>query len=527
MSITTRLARESAAELELWRSNEVLPEIVQERVRKLLSEALEDMDGLDLQIASSEGAVQDLEVQKDANTAPIKNLREAISPFKKVPNETLLAILSYCRVGSIILPLSMCAMPPWRLGHVCSQWKNAIWNVPPFWSNIIAFPDRGGINDRNIRGPLYDIMLKTNILLDFRTGGFDTPALLDFIISWNHRFHTLSFPISGNQALSTFLRLHPHAFANLESFEFLTSKIILPLGTFQTTFFENASKLRRFAFHTYDNIPIFEHLWLPFWQLTEFVMPDLEISSGTMYSILQKTRCLIFCDLKLDFETAPMPNISPIVLQYLRKLSLTLGRFSSWDHVFEPLIAPSLKVLSLNSSWGHVPPQAITSFLRRSHCNIHTLSINPELTGLDIWISDQELEALFHETPSLQICKTAFLIPNSIFRKIQDCTLLPKIWSGSWRLQPEGLDAFMDFVDSCILKSRATRPIQMEVGCYTDEGYEAVRQRFKLRIQEYKKVRGIDVKGIVLPVDMFAREALIDNSELEEDDNDDSMWGDL
>lgn len=169
MSITTRLARESAAELESWRSNEILPETVQERVRKLLSEALEDMDCLDLQIASSEGAVRDLQVQKDTDTEQIKKLHEATSPFKKIPNETLLVILSYCRIGIITLPLSMGGpgMPTWRLGHVCSRWKDAIWNVPSFWSYIITTAECGGINDRNIREPLYDIMLKTNILLDF------------------------------------------------------------------------------------------------------------------------------------------------------------------------------------------------------------------------------------------------------------------------------------------------------------------------------------------------------------------------
>lgn len=504
--MTTHLARESATELESWQSSDVLSDDIQVRVRGLISEAVKDIDFLDRRIAAlaDQGDLHDLEQKKETEAARIKILRETISPFKKVPNETLHYILSHCGTGAVRLPLSARNAYPWRLGHVCSRWTNAIWNVPSLWTPIRVQVFRGGIGDRIVREPLSDIISKFNGPLELYNGGYETPAFLDFIIAFNDRFHTLSFGISSNQALYTLLELPSGSFPNLENLGLTFSRLTPPFTQFETTVFENSPKLRSVKLTNPQDIPVFELLLLPFKQLTDLSMLSAELSSDTMYSILRQTTCLVYCHLTIRSESPSTSEIPPIILSSLLLLDLTLINVNGWNHLLAPFTTPSLKELEIINHAGPFPLQMVISFIHQSQCEIHTLSINTDFSHPLVEISDQEIEALLRSTPSLILCNTGFITPPFIFKMIQNGVLLPKIKFGSWRFRPQGLDAFMDFLDSCILGSHpeqleAVRPIRMEVGCYRGDEFETVRQRFKSRNQEYKKVEGIDVNVTTLP----------------------------
>lgn len=503
----TRHTRESASELQSWRASDVLSDTTKARVRGLLSEALEDIGHLDRRIIAAQEDLRDLDLpdlesQKDTDMARIVILREAISPIKRVPTETLHEIFSHCTTGKIILPLRAQAAHPWLLGHVCSRWKDTIWGVPSLWSHIEIGIDRGGPEDRIVREPLSDIVAKSNVLLNLYTEGDKTAAFFDIIISFNNRVRSLAFPIVGNKDLYRFLKLPTHSFANLEELLISVLEVVPPLTMFQTTFFKNTPKLRVFKLHAQQNIPIFEPLLLPFHQLTDLGMTDFEISCNTMYSILRQATGLVFCHLKISSEPPPTANVSPIIVPSLILLNLILASSRPCDDLFGPLIFPSLLELRIVSDWTPFPLQTIMSFLHRSQCELQTLAINPEFRDSIVELSGQEIETLFRQTPSLVLCDTGFITPPSIFRMIQDGTLLPNISFGSWRFHPNGMITFLDFVDSCIPESesnQAVRVLQMDIGCYRGAEFGVVRQRFQSCKAEYR-LRGIHLKSTTLPL---------------------------
>lgn len=142
---------ESRSERKSWRSNDVLPEETQEIIRCLLKEALEDMDFLNWAIATAPPSTQRTRFEKDRRiyTARIHSFRSAISSLKMILSEILGKIFMYCCYrrppspwdcfpgnSDVELPPGKSGYP-WTLGHVCSHWRDSLWNTPSIWNRIV------------------------------------------------------------------------------------------------------------------------------------------------------------------------------------------------------------------------------------------------------------------------------------------------------------------------------------------------------------------------------------------------------
>ncbi|KAF9462209.1 hypothetical protein BDZ94DRAFT_1237045 [Collybia nuda] len=493
----------------MWKLGGGLSNDVRTRAQRLLVDALKDMKSLDRRIVSGQDHTGDLKIKKAVDMARIQSLREAISPIEKIPDDILHAIFSYYSTGTVQFPLSTHQPNPWRLAHVCSRWKSIIWKMPFLWKTLEVLASRGGIHDWEVREPLCDILWGTETLLELFAYGPATLPYFDLIISFHHRFRNLGFPVNGSADFYKLLELPSMAFPNLEGLSLLVIGLAPPLRTFQTTFLKNCAKLRKFNLKSYPELPAFEPFPLPFSQLTGLSL-DSYISANTMYTILREATRLLSCRLSIGPGWASSSDVAPIILPSLTSLNLMFVGRVDLEYPFDPLTAPSLVQLYLVDFQGPFLMQMVVSFLQRSQCPLETLEINPKLVHYAVSVSEIEIRELFKQTPSLASCSVGFVIPPSIMKMIQDEELLPKIKFGFWRFRPDGMRAFIEFLESRILKSHSNPDempdITMRVGCYRteefgfreEEGFEEVRKHFKSRVRDYKKV--VNVKVITLPL---------------------------
>ncbi|KAF9458859.1 hypothetical protein BDZ94DRAFT_65324 [Collybia nuda] len=510
--MTTYFTIEPDSELSLTRSSTILSEDKQILLHGQSSEALGTVGIQDRKIAALPESSFGLGQQKVTGTVQIGSPLEPIaSPVASIPAEMLHEIFFYCQDSNIVLPLSASSGHPWGLGHVCSRWREEIWNVSSLWRDIEVRKRRGGVDDWKVRDPLHDIISKRTTPIELYTRGQTTPGLFDFILFFNHRFRSLSITISRNNDLYTLLELPLTSFSNLEVLRLTFMEIHPRLRVFPNTFFQNIPDLRLLKLKTIQNIPVFEILQLPFTQLVRLSMSTFDISSETMYSILRQTTRLKNFHLRISSEPPFTEGSLQIVLSSLKFLNVELTNCTVWTHLFEPLVVPSLREMLITTDRSTFPTQLVTSLLQRSQCDIIAMGINPSFFDEEVHISDLEIKSLFIQTPSLIRCETGFIISPSIMRMIQDRTLLPVVRRGAWRFRPDGMNAFLDFADSCI---QGVRPLQIKLGCYADLGIDEVRQRYQECRRTYRGTNKVDLTCVNLPME----------EEDELDRMDDDIW---
>jgi hypothetical protein len=121
MLLMRRVERESTAELNLWRSTDVLPEETQARICTLTFLAEVDVTRLNIEISRLQPnpslivngqQLDDFTTQRDGEITRISILRDTSSALKKIPPELLTQIFLNCRrkgVQTVVIP------PQWRI----------------------------------------------------------------------------------------------------------------------------------------------------------------------------------------------------------------------------------------------------------------------------------------------------------------------------------------------------------------------------------------------------------------------------
>ncbi|KAF9456587.1 hypothetical protein BDZ94DRAFT_1315012 [Collybia nuda] len=379
-------------------------------------------------------------------------MRIANSPLKRVPPEILGRIFMWYVGGRVIFPLKQ-TLNPWKLGHVSSQWRQVLWSTADLWNDLeISLPTGC---DKNtdivgslsiVRSALNDVLYRGKGLHNLRIFSHSITPVADIIFPFVHRFRSLSIK---NVSYGIFISL-----------------LELPTGAFP--FLENI------------NLNIY--------------YDPASADRASHSSSLQAA-----------------PNLTSVTFSFRPTKALAL----EWDKFLDPFEFPSLQNLainpgpSLNLLYPLICLKAITSLVLRSGCHLEAFSIggamdyreNHHLPSVII----PDVSEIIKASPTLKILEGTLILPASIFIAMKSGQLhLPKLHLVIVRLDPDGLKAFIDFLNSLIhfegnqqLPTYSGTIRQAIISCQATDGYQTAMDAFTNKSWLYQAV------GIYVSVERF------------------------
>lgn len=520
-------SREASTELEAWiLSDNILPAQTEARIRGLLAEGDKGVGLLDHEIAQLRTRVNELVKQRDMDVASLDTLRAAIAPVKTLPLE-ILGIIFENSCDSITYLPPYPPFQPWIFGHVCSRWRKAMWYTSKIWANIqFRYPrpitPRFSVCSRaraarhppskfnrsfNIRSIMEHVLSHTNTLVSVSAFEEDADTIIALLPSFGHRFRNIQLHEVNDEALNSLLALSPGSFDSLETLVLsldIPQTINSSYSIYQTTCFQSTPSLRKIFLSTIEGgvcafIPHF--FLLPWAQLTDLKIENMEIPPSIIHSSLQQCTLLVNCTLVIG---APLPNapiIDKIILPTLQELNLEFSKQVDWDHFLLPFVVPSLTHFATRDMsddprpWS---PDEAVALIHRSNCMLKTVKIT-HIHDEKIPLTNANLEPFFRVLPCLVSLSANFIIPPSIFRGIQTDGILPKIAIFYGRLRPEGVQALFDLFSTYSdyqhkHKDRLTGTINMaHFTCENGPGLEEALQYFDSS-REILKRANIDIE---------------------------------
>ncbi len=71
-------------------------------------------------------------------TRIIDDYKKILSPIRYLPQDVLGEIFLHTNPdGFVVFDVSS---PPWILGHICKDWRNAVVSMPSLWSHMVLWP---------------------------------------------------------------------------------------------------------------------------------------------------------------------------------------------------------------------------------------------------------------------------------------------------------------------------------------------------------------------------------------------------
>lgn len=208
-----------------------LPEVLQESIRQLLSDAVEDMDGLNREIVKTQirpigldQCLEGLQHQKAEDAAQICISHDTIYPLKNTPPEVLTEIFIYLSPGKMVLPPTKTSHP-WTLTHVCTHWRNIVWTSPAISGSIqiehfSRFRDYSKRMDgwnSIVHATFHHVLSVTRspLRLDASSDRTCAAAVFDLVLSHSHRFQSLTLDLSQG-SFESLMSLSQHSLKCLE-----------------------------------------------------------------------------------------------------------------------------------------------------------------------------------------------------------------------------------------------------------------------------------------------------------------------
>jgi hypothetical protein len=490
--------RESRAEHESWKSSVIiLDDRTQEKIRRLIDEAVEDMYPLDHEILEIEQRLRNLKRQREKEAARIATLRAAISRVKKIPPELLAEI--FMHISPFKTPLPPTDRYPWILGHVCTHWRHALWTTPSIWNKIrISKPPQaqweGRVDDwRNIlRETFKYILSQTSTLISLFTWNEEAVTILDILISHNQRFRNLEIHHPDQGIIFALMSLPRSSLQNLEKLD-MTWKATTKDSTELPSSFETAPNLRRVFFTSPDKFYNAQFLLLPWEQLTEVFVTCMGVPPTIIHTTLQRCQALVKCQFLIGTDTMAITDTS-LTLPTLEMLELIAKHSFDWSGFIQPFITPCLKILDISAL--HIPLQTFISLIVRSGCTLDTISF---------YMDEQEGIDEFHYESFLGYLSTVtsfyfsqWVTPVSIVTKIHH-GLLPLVTRSEWRVRPAGLEAFLDVINTRFaMESKLTERnyIYLFISCLGGPGLAGIVDDYRRLHEEYQRYDWLDLTVI-------------------------------
>lgn len=480
--------------MKSWRSNGILPQETQERIRALLLDAEVSIDLLDQEIVPVLRRLTELKQRRKKEKARAETFRIAISPVKKIPPEILGKIFEAGCTDPVPLPSPKRNRHPWNVSQVCSHWRQITQHLPYLWT-IIKISSASQLETkliaRNhfIRETFIRLSSYTAMPMSLFVGGQEVTMMSDLILQHNLRFKKLSFRLTDVECLIAITHLLSHSFSHLQDLEIRNA---FPVASSfcdpNSILLFDAPVLRK---ATISETLYQQMLMIPFAQLTSFRGTNIPLHKVTVYTILREGTSLVDLSFTtVDYE-AQFRHTDTISMQHLRSLQITSLNALDWEIFFEPLKCPALSMLSLTvPAYKHdyFSLHALASFISRSGCSITTLQISGNPRKYDVELSDSDFRSLFQLLPSLCKFESSFITPPVVFELLRD-GLLPALTKCEWRVLPDGIDAALDFFDTFIPAARSgalMRPLDMQLECTEKKNrIDPIYLRFCNNIPEY------------------------------------------
>jgi hypothetical protein len=506
--MTIARPRETHAELESWKTNDLLPETVQREIRQLLLQAIEDMDDLNREISetkihpmSLQQHLKDLHHEKTEDTARIRTLRSAISPLKKIPPEVLTEIFIHLFPDKMVLPPTK-KSHPWTLTHVCTHWRNIVWTSPAT-SGVIRIEDPnciGGYDEQMefihrwspiVHATFYHVLSVTRSLLSLHAPRNGAAAIFDLVLSHSYRFQSLALEIN-KASFGSFMNLPQHSLKYLEDLDIHIYGDDTPVHN-TTSSLETLPNLYKVSLTsvTFRNITL--SLLLPWEQLKEVTMTHMNIHPTIVHTVLQHCQALRKCRFTMGPDQV-LPFNAVITLPHLEILDLTSYYAShhalDWDAFLQPFVTPSLKGLTIATP--HTSLQAFIALIIRSKCSLSAMIFDictDEPTASDY-------ESFLEHLSTVTTFESIWTTPTSIIKKIHK-SLLPRLKTSFWTVHPNGLESLLNFINAAIQDSKEntehSREIKMLIVCRSGPGLGQVEKRYQGCYEQYQDYDWLDL----------------------------------
>ncbi|KAF9457129.1 hypothetical protein BDZ94DRAFT_266848 [Collybia nuda] len=288
-----------------------------------------------------------------------------------IPPEIMAEIFALVVANGQVLILNRDDGYPWTLGHVCSRWRQILWDTPSIWNKIRVESHRFPIRARRYTsGNVLDyIFSKIPGPISLVTSKEELEVVLEHF----SRFVELSIIGLGVHQLPSIFNLPESAFALLESFSLSLEGFYRRDTNFTSSPLQNAPSLRCVEYRTHYPTYIPALLLLPWARVEVINVVRMRIPPDVVLGILRSSPHLTSCSLHTC--DTPLTSVnSEIVLPVLEVFNIaTLDNFD-WETFLSPIITPSLTSLILTSPY--LPCAPVISLIIRSRCSLQIIDMS-------------------------------------------------------------------------------------------------------------------------------------------------------
>ncbi|KAF9458306.1 hypothetical protein BDZ94DRAFT_114301 [Collybia nuda] len=410
------------------------------------------------------------------------------------PPEIMARIFWHVSNGVVMLPPTKHRPYPWALSHVCSRWKQILWSFPELCESLIIDHDPSGPRAvKNTRECLSYVLTNTKAPISMSIFCTDPEDLeiSDIILAHVRRFSNLDLFNVSQQLLFSLWNLPPGSFEQLERIHVAFHPDDTNSQDDTISAFESGLKLRSVTYTA--NIPRYHRqmLHVPRSTLSELYINIIPVPAYAVHDILLSCTSLVKCSFTIG-GTDTIPFKASATLPNIEELTLEVPDYFDWTGFFTPFRTPHLEHLSI-SSHGYGPPTSMFTYLMlQLKGPLRYLSVYfPEDSGDDI--DHIDIGPLLEGLPSLTTLRLrAWIIPPFVFRNLQTGSLrMPAI--ANLCVSPNGLEAFLDFIDWYIQRRPPSQPSLEDIliRCYDAPGYSQVEKHYILGYDKYTSIKGL------------------------------------
>jgi hypothetical protein len=280
---------------------------------------------------------------------------------------------------------------PWKLGHICSTWRQVALSDPALW-NEIWLPYNAGTSALEVTETRFQragARIKLTAKWESETYHDSlVDPLQAYILPYMNRFTSLELSLSSS-FLARFLSLPPGLLGALEKIKLSTDThpyvrafqppeqgILLFNGAHEL---RSVTLLRIVPFNNVASFP--QNMQIPWSQLTDLTIRQSVISASNAWHILSRSKRLISCSLgaieaRLPGTSSDIPKSGSIVVPCLEDLTLEMSQDPDMPdlEILTPLVLPSVSKMTLLTP--HVRDASpLAALLTRSSCPLVALSI--------------------------------------------------------------------------------------------------------------------------------------------------------
>lgn len=357
------------------------------RIHQELAKVKGSLESLDREISSVQNLLASLQTKRDHHTLRIEQLSAAIAPHKLIPSEILAEIMSLAASGEgIQLPPPWNTVPlPWRLGQVCSRWRNIALNEPRIWSHIMlsegctTLPFMSMVEETFRRSGQAPLWLSASFSR-LRARRNPINPLHSLVAPYMSRISTLELYNLSATFITDFLALSTTLVSVREVRLMAYEPFHVPEAG--VTIFQNASNLYKFNMegHPEDmgNFPC--ELNLPWRQLKEIGFTAAPLHPRNIHKILLHCSRLVRCSLDIangpdtDVSNFPDGSIRLDHLEDLRVKDFNYSESASASSLFAPLILPALSQLTIYGPYVN-GSATLADLFHRSSCPLTRLAM--------------------------------------------------------------------------------------------------------------------------------------------------------